>query len=166
MIQDDKDRVNGTSPYASGFRGDSRTDRDPLDPAAASQPGTAPPDPDTEESHLRSEQSHRLIGSDKVDGTAVFSRAGERIGTVHHFMVDKLTGQVEYAVMSFGGLLGLGQTYYPLPWQMLDYDTRLGGFRVAIDQQDLDRAPSFRAGAEPDFDDRYAGIVSQHFARG
>ena len=55
--------------------------------------------------------------SDKVEGTAVHNRQGEPLGTVHNFMVDKSTGRVAYAVMSFGGFLGMGESYHPLPWR-------------------------------------------------
>lgn len=112
------------------------------------------------------EETHRLIGSDKVEGTAVYDRDGTRIGTIHNFMVDKRSGKAEYAVMSFGGFLGMGQTYYPLPWQMLDYDTDLGGFRVEMDEEDLDHAPSFRAGGEPEFDDQYGRQVHSYYGLG
>ena len=115
------------------------------------------------ESGVAIEETHRLIGSDKVDGTAVYDRDGDRIGTIHNFMVDKRSGKVEYAVMSFGGFLGMGQTYYPLPWQMLDYDTEQGGFRVEMDEEDLDHAPSFRAGGEPDFNDQYGRQVYGYY---
>jgi hypothetical protein len=57
----------------------------------------------------------RLIASDKVEGTAVYNRQGERLGEVYNFMVDKRSGRVAYAVMSFGGFLGMGQSYHPLP---------------------------------------------------
>lgn len=120
----------------------------------------------TRESGVAIEETHRLIGSDKVEGTAVYDRDGTRIGTIHNFMVDKRSGKAEYAVMSFGGFLGMGQTYYPLPWQMLDYDTDLGGFRVEMDEEDLDHAPSFRAGYEPDFDDQYGRQVHSYYGLG
>jgi hypothetical protein len=57
----------------------------------------------------------RLIASNKVEGTAVYDRKGERLGSVYNFMVDKRSGQVAYAVMSFGGFLGVGGSYHPLP---------------------------------------------------
>ena len=117
-------------------------------------------------SRIAIEETHRLIGSDKVEGTAVYDRDGSRIGTIHNFMVDKRSGKAEYAVMSFGGFLGMGQTYYPLPWQMLDYDTDLGGFRVEMDEEDLDHAPSFRAGYEPEFDDQYGRQVHSYYGLG
>jgi hypothetical protein len=77
--------------------------------------------------HLEADETHRLISSEKVDGTAVYDRRGERLGSVHHLMLDKYTGQVSYAVMSFGGFLGIGESYHPLPWKVLNYDIRLGG---------------------------------------
>ena len=60
--------------------------------------------PDTD---IHTDETHRLIASNKVEGTAVYNREGERLGSVHHFMVDKRSGQAEYAVLSFGGLFGL-----------------------------------------------------------
>ncbi|HEX3524586.1 MAG TPA: PRC-barrel domain-containing protein [Stellaceae bacterium] len=68
---------------------------------------------------LEADETDRLISSEKVEGTAVYDRRGERLGTVLHLMIDKYTGQVAYAVMSFGGFLGIGEKYHPLPWRML-----------------------------------------------
>ena len=147
----------GSSPYGtnyqSGYRGDIRRNEDQDNSHFGSG----------SESGIAIEETHRLIGSDKVEGTAVYDRDGSRIGTIHNFMVDKRGGKVEYAVMSFGGFMGMGQTYYPLPWQMLDYDTDLGGFRVELDEEDLDHAPSFRAGGEPDFDEQYGRQVYGYY---
>ncbi len=163
--------------YQSGYRGDNRTQGSQY--GGSSQYGSGSygaDDYDDNRSYTRGssygatggagiaiEETHRLIGSDKVEGTAVYDRDGSRIGTIHNFMVDKRSGKAEYAVMSFGGFLGMGQTYYPLPWQMLDYDTDLGGFRVEMDEEDLDHAPSFRAGGEPDFDDQYGRQVYGYY---
>jgi sporulation protein YlmC with PRC-barrel domain len=94
--------------------------------------------------HLEADETHRLISSEKVDGTAVYDRRGERLGSVHHLMIDKYTGQVAYAVMSFGGFLGIGESYYPLPWKMLTYDIRLGGYVVDLDRNRLEGAPATR----------------------
>src|SRR6201984_2418156 len=68
-----------------------------------------------------------LIGSDKVEGTAVFGPDDNKIGSIERVMIDKMSGKVSYAVLGFGGFLGLGNDHYPLPWQSLKYDTRLGG---------------------------------------
>ena len=69
---------------------------------------------------LEADETNRLISSEKVDGTAVYNRNGDRLGTVDHLMIDKYTGHVEYSVMSFGGFLGIGESYHPLPWRVLD----------------------------------------------
>ena len=66
-----------------------------------------------------SHETDELIASNKVEGTAVYNRQGERVGTLHHFMVGKRSGQVAYAIMSFGGFMGLGEKHYPLPWNEL-----------------------------------------------
>jgi hypothetical protein len=71
---------------------------------------------------VEKDETSRLIASSKVEGTEVYSRNGEHLGEVYNFMVDKFTGQVAYAVMSFGGFLGIGERYHPLPWKALDYD--------------------------------------------
>lgn len=68
-----------------------------------------------------------LIGSDKVDGTAVYGADQKKIGSIERLMIDKLSGKVAYAVISYGGFLGIGDDYYPTPWSNLKYDTNLGG---------------------------------------
>src|SRR5690348_13077771 len=93
--------------------------------------------------HLEADETHRMISSEKVDGTSVYNRNGDSLGTVHHLMIDKYTGQVAYAVMSFGGFLGMGESYHPLPWKSLTYDTRLGGYVVDMDRNRLEGAPSY-----------------------
>jgi PRC-barrel domain len=69
-----------------------------------------------------------LIGSDKVDGTPVYGADDRKIGSVQRVMIDKVSGRVAYAVISFGGFLGMGEDYYPMPWTSLKYDTNLGGY--------------------------------------
>ena len=78
---------------------------------------------------VAADETGRLIASNKVEGTAVYNREGERLGSVYNFMVDKVSGQVAYAVMSFGGFLGIGDSYHPLPWKSLTYDTEHGRLR-------------------------------------
>jgi hypothetical protein len=84
-----------------------------------------------------------LIGSDKVEGTAVYRSNGDRVGTVERVMIDKISGKVAYAVMSFGGFLGIGQDYYPLPWNLLTYNPRLEGYEVNVGETELKRAPKY-----------------------
>jgi len=84
-----------------------------------------------------------LIGSDKVEGTAVYRSNGEKVGQIERVMIDKISGKVASAVMSFGGFMGIGEDYYPVPWSQLSYDTTLGGYRTNITKEQLDRAPKY-----------------------
>src|SRR4051812_50199419 len=89
------------------------------------------------------DETDQLISSTKVEGTAVYNRQGERLGTVASFMVDKRSGQVAYAVMSFGGFLGLGQSCHPLPWPGLTYKKARGGYVADLDQERPPPPPTF-----------------------
>ena len=84
-----------------------------------------------------------LIGSDKVEGTPVFGVDDNKIGSIERVMIDKKSGRVSYAVLSFGGFLELGDDHYPLPWQSLKYDTQLGGYRTGITETQLKGAPKY-----------------------
>jgi PRC-barrel domain len=84
-----------------------------------------------------------LIASDKVEGTTVYGADQSKIGSIQRVMLDKISGKVAYAVMSFGGFMGIGEDYYPVPWSMLKYDTNLGGYRVNLTKEQLDRAPKY-----------------------
>lgn len=112
------------------------------------------------------EETSRLIASNKVEGSAVYGRDGNRLGSIYNFMVDKRSGRVEYAVMTYGGFLGMGTRYYPLPWDILSYDTRLGGYRVEMVERDLERAPSFDRDSEPAFDEGYGRRVRGWYGLG
>ncbi len=105
-----------------------------------------------------------LISSDKVEGTAVYDRQGNRIGDIHCVMIGKVSGQVAYAVLSFGGLLGIGERYHPLPWRSLTYDTRLGGYAADTTEEWLHEAPSFAAGEDPlGTDPAFGGRVREFY---
>ncbi len=99
-------------------------------------------------------ETSSLIASDKVAGTAVYNTKGENIGSIHDLMIDKMSGKVAYAVMSFGGILGMGADYHPLPWTLLKYDTGRGGYVVDIAKSDLENAPGYPVGSEPSWADR------------
>ena len=88
-------------------------------------------------------ETTNLIASDKVEGTTVYGPNGESVGEIERVMIDKITGKVAYAVMSFGGFMGIGEDYYPVPWSTLSYDTNLGGYQTNITKEQLDRAPKY-----------------------
>lgn len=97
-----------------------------------------------------------MIASDRVEGTSVYDPGGERLGSIARFMVDKVSGQVEYAELAFGGILGIGNRYYPLPWQALSYDTDKGGYIVNVTREQIEGAPNFEGEQRPDYDRTYA----------
>lgn len=104
-----------------------------------------------------------LIASDRVEGTAVYNRAGEKLGRISNFMVDKRSGHVRYAVLSFGGFLGMGNDHYPLPWSMLHYDTDQGGYVIEMEKETLDKAPRYTADMRPLYDEAYGRNVYQYY---
>lgn len=115
------------------------------------------------QSDIATDETSRLIASNKVEGTAVYNTQREKLGSIHNFMVDKTSGQVEYAVLSFGGLFGLGADYYPLPWDVLTYDTDEGGYVVNLDKSVLEKAPRYNRDAEPEFDRDYGREVYGYY---
>jgi hypothetical protein len=121
----------------------------------------AMPTPHRQETIMTTQQTHAvatdetvdLIAADKVEGTAVYDRQGQKLGSVHGLMIDKYSGRVIYAVMSFGGFLGIGDRYHPLPWRVLTYDPAEGGYVVDLGRDLLESAPSYGASEMPDWAD-------------
>lgn len=114
------------------------------------------------EKTLEKDETQALISSEKVDGTSVYSRDGDKLGSIHHFMVGKRDGRVRYAVLNFGGLFE-GDRFYPLPWEALSYSTELDGYAVALDKEELKNSPSFERGSEPNFDADYDRQIQSHY---
>ena len=78
---------------------------------------------------------HQLIASDRIEGTAVRRPNGEMIGHIERLMIDKVTGKVSYAILSFGGFLGIGAKLIPLPWGRLRYNTSFEAYELDIDEK-------------------------------
>lgn len=112
---------------------------------------------------VETNETSRLIASSKVEGTSVYNQEDEKLGTIYNFMVGKQSGQVEYAVLQFGGFLGIGSDYYPLPWGVLTYDERQGGYVIDLDKETLREAPRYTTDTEPDFDETYGRQVHQYY---
>ena len=104
-----------------------------------------------------------VISSERVEGTAVYNAAGDKLGTIDDLMIDKVSGQVRYAVMEFGGFLGMGTDRYPIPWPMLKYDTAQEGYVVPLDKAQLEGAPKYASDRVPDYDDKYSGTVDKYY---
>jgi hypothetical protein len=86
--------------------------------------------------------SHKLISSRRVEGTPVYNRQDEKLGTIHSVMIEKVSGRVAYAVMEFGGFLGLGSQVHPVPWELLTYDVDRDGYVVDLSRDQLQKAPA------------------------
>jgi len=117
---------------------------------------------------LDKNETHQLIASDKVEGTSVFDSKGEKLGTVRKVMIGKRDGKVRYVVMGFGGLFGMGEDNYPLPWDSLNYDTRLDGYKMkSLSKGDLDKdkAPSFGRNEEPNWSEDYDRKIRLYYIR-
>ena len=110
-------------------------------------------------------RSHRLIASDRVEGTPVRRPSGERIGTVQRLMIDKVSGNVAYAVLSFGGFLGMGRKHLPIPWTRLKYDLVQEAYLVDITDEELSHAPDYEADEEFDWGDRSQEMVVRSYYR-
>ncbi len=115
---------------------------------------------------IATDETNRLIASNKVEGTTVYNGSAEKLGSIYNFMVDKHSGKVEYAVLQFGGLFGLGSDYYPLPWDVLTYDTEQGGYVVNLDKSVIEGAPHYANGREPAFDQTYGRQVYDYYGIG
>ena len=107
--------------------------------------------------------SSSVISSDRVEGTAVFNTEGDKLGSIDDLMIDKLSGQVRYAVLEFGGFLGMGTDRYPLPWSMLKYDTTKDGYVVPVSKSTLEQAPRYSDSDQPAYTDEYGRKVHDHY---
>ena len=111
---------------------------------------------------LATRETSTLIASDKVEGTLVYGIDGEHLGVISNFMVDKVSGRVDYAVLQFGGVLGIAANHYPLPWQQLTYDENKGGYSVNLTREAIEGGPHYAEQA-PAFTSDYGQSVSDYY---
>ena len=96
------------------------------------------------ESFMTTSSGHTsAILASKVKGTPVYNGAGDKIGTVEDIVLDKQSNQIMFAALGFGGFLGMGEKYYPVPWSLLDYDEDKGGYVAPLNKTLLESAPSY-----------------------
>ena len=104
-----------------------------------------------------------IISSDNVEGTAVYSLSGEKLGSIDDLMIEKTSGQIRYAVLEFGGFLGMGSDRYPVPWNMLKYDPAKDGYVVPLDKKKLENAPKYSEETVPTYDTAYSDRVNTYY---
>lgn len=124
---------------------------------------TVPNQARTPDGGLAVSETCSMIGSDKVQGTSVYDREANHLGSIQTAMIDKLSGQVAYVVISFGGLLGIGEHYYPVPWKQLRHNEQYGGYVVDITRQQLEAAPRYEAAASPWTNPDYGQSVNDYY---
>jgi len=106
----------------------------------------------------------RVMSASSLSGDRVVNSKGEDIGKIDEIMIDTPTGRVAYAVLSFGGFLGMGDKLFAIPWSMLSLDEDNKVFRLDIDKERLKRAPGFDKDHWPDMADRTWGTsVYQYY---
>jgi len=104
-----------------------------------------------------------VISSERVEGTAVYNTAGEKLGSIDELMIDKRSGQVRYAALEFGGFLGIGTDRYPVPWIILKYDTSKEGYVVPISKAQLEGAPRYLPDAVPPYTEDYGRSIHGYY---
>ncbi len=107
--------------------------------------------------------SGSLIAAGKVNGTTVYNSAGDKLGSVDDIMLDKVSGRAIYAIMSFGGFLGMGEKYHPLPWTTLKYDEKRDGYVVNLDKKKLQDAPNYDRGSAFEWTSDYGHKVDSYY---
>lgn len=116
---------------------------------------------------IAADETGKLISSQKVVGTAVYNSAGEHLGSIYSVMLHKISGRVAYAVMSFGGFLGLGERYHVLPWDVLTYDEGKGGYNIDKSGDELRGAPHYSRDELDTLDYDSAGpVISDYYGVG
>ncbi len=93
------------------------------------------------------------IRASKVQGTEVFNEAGERLGHIHDLVLSRHDGRAVFAIMSFGGFLGIGERFHALPWESLKFDELIGGYVVPLTREQMEKAPSYKPDEDPDWND-------------
>ena len=113
-----------------------------------------------------SETSRNVISSERVEGTTVYATNGDKLGSIDDLMIDKISGQVCFAVLEFGGFLGIGTDRYPVPWSMLDYDTTREGYVVPLDKEKIKQAPRYAKDEVLDYDPDYSRNINSYYGVG
>jgi sporulation protein YlmC with PRC-barrel domain len=112
---------------------------------------------------LTSITSGSLIPAEKVNGTNVYNLQGEELGSVEDILIDKVSGRAVYAIMAFGGFLGMGEKQHPLPWSTLKYDERKGGYVVNLDKKMLQDAPTYDRSSDFTWTPDYGRRVDKYY---
>ena len=95
--------------------------------------------------------NHPLIESNRVEGTPVYSPQGKHVGTIHHLIIEKVSGQVAFVIIAFQSFFGLGEDNHALAWNKLHYDLDLKGHRTDVTEEQLRAVPDFSMRTDQDY---------------
>jgi sporulation protein YlmC with PRC-barrel domain len=121
--------------------------------------------PQTQATFTMPHKPHRLIPSDRVEGTAVRRSDGTKVGTIQRLMIDKVGGKIAYAVLSFGSFMGIGAKHIPVPWVRMKYSASLDAYEINVIDEELSRAPSYEADKEFDWGNRDDELMIHDYYR-
>lgn len=121
--------------------------------------------PQTQATFAMPAKPHRLIASDRVERTAVRRSDGTKVGSIERVMIDKVSGKVAYAVLSFGGFMGVGVKHIPIRWDRMKYGVSLDAYEINLSDEELSRAPLFEGDEEFDWGYRDDVIGDLNFYR-
>ena len=99
--------------------------------------------PQTQARFTMPARPHRFVASGRVEGTLVRPTHGTKIGTIERLMIDKVSGKVAYAVLGFGGFIGVGVKHLPIPWDRMKYAVALDAYEINLSDEELSCAPLF-----------------------
>ncbi|PSJ56220.1 PRC-barrel domain-containing protein [Pseudaminobacter soli (ex Li et al. 2025)] len=104
-----------------------------------------------------------LVDSDDVIGTNVYDSEGEHIGKVERLVLRKIDGRVAHAVLTFGGVWGLGADYYPIPWSELQYNDDLDGFQIQLTQDQIENGPKYDPKVDYDWSSENDRRINEYY---
>lgn len=111
-------------------------------------------------------QAPRFLSASTLNGDAVKNHKDESLGDLKDIMIDTTTGKVAYAVLSFGGILGMGEKLFAVPWQALVVDGENKQLLLKMDKEYLKNAPGFDKDHWPDFaDQQFTDKMNAYYVR-
>lgn len=105
------------------------------------------------------------ILASRVQGSNVYNMNREKIGSVEDLVLDKTSNEIMFAVLGFGGLFGVGEKYFPIPWSKLDYDPETGGYVIAVSRDVLEAAPSYALSDLTKNDGQVSSMTNEYYMR-
>ena len=121
--------------------------------------------PQTQATFTMPAKPHRFVASDRVEGTPVRRADGTKIGTIERLMIDKVSGKVAYAVLGFGGFMGVGVKRMPVQWDRMKFSVALDAYEINLSDEELTHAPLFEGDEEFDWGYRDDVIGNLNFYR-